>query len=377
MDFTTEFEVLRPYNDSEVEPAIARMIEHPYLKSVLNFIYPDQDINEVIAKFREIRSVDEFQAFFSHHAVRHIVNKTSSGLTFSGLDELDKNTSYLFIANHHDIVLDSAMMQVLLLENGHRTSQITFGSNLMSDQMIIDMGKLNKMFTFYRGGTKMEKYKNALLHSAYMRHVITEKKESIWIAQRDGRTKDGDDKTQSGLIKMLLAGRKDFRNALMELNIVPVCTSYEYVPCDIQKAIEVCLSEKGDYVKEANEDFRSVLNGITQFKGKINMKFGKPINEMLCHLDENIGANELADLVVENLDHQIHHDFALNPCNYIALDLIQNENKYLNVKYSDMEKTEFIKYVDYRVKSSEIDLPIILTKFLEMYAKPLMNYLKI
>ncbi|MEI7597219.1 MAG: acyltransferase [Bacteroidota bacterium] len=375
MDFSSEFEVLRPYNNSEVEPAIARIIKHPYLKGVLTYLYPGQDINLVISKFKEIKTVDEFQAFFSHHAVRHVVETTSKGLTFSGLDELDKTTPYLFIANHHDIVLDSAIMQVLLLENGHRTSQITFGSNLMSDEIIIDLGKLNKMFTFYRGGSRMETYKNAVLHSAYIRNVITEKKESIWIAQRDGRTKNGDDRTQSGLIKMLLAGRKDYHAALKELNIVPVCITYEYVPCDILKARETYLAESGEYTKQAGEDFNSILTGITGYKGHVNMTFGKPINSIMNTIDPNIGLNDLADLVVESIDQEMHKNYKLWAGNYIALDILQENTTYLGSKYSETEKAEFLKYIDKKLSKIADNNLGIRTKLIEMYAKPVLNTL--
>jgi len=377
MDFSHEFEILRPYNNSEVVPAIQRMMKHPFLKPVLAYVYPDKDIDQVIIDFSNLTTVEAFQDFFSQHAVREVVRKTSTGLTFSGLEQLDNTKPYLFIANHHDIVLDSAIMQVLLYENNHKTTQITFGSNLMKDPMIVDIGKLNKMFTFYRGGTKMETYKHAVLHSAYIRHVLTEKKDSVWIAQRDGRTKDGDDRTQSGLIKMLAAGRKDHRDALMDLNIVPICISYEYIPCDIQKVREMYISQTQEYIKQPNEDFNSIVGGIVGYKGGVNVCFGQPINVELQKIDAHISMNELADYVVELIDKQIHTNYTLRAINYVAFDIVNNTSEHLGQKYTDQEKADFITYVNKKVASTEITDSKLNAMFIEMYAKPVSNFLNI
>ena len=163
------------------------------------------------------------------------------------------------MANHRDIVLDAAILQYLLHKNGYKTSQITFSENLMMDQLLLDLGKLNKMFTFYRGGSKITQYRNAVINSAYINHVLKEQKESIWIAQRNGRTKNGDDRTQTGLIKMLAMGSEQVCDSLADLNIVPVTISYENEPCDILKVRELYLSRREKYVKSPNEDLMSIL----------------------------------------------------------------------------------------------------------------------
>lgn len=373
MDFSKNFDDLRPYYDNEVVPAIQRIIQNPNLKPVLAYIYPRENIDDVIAKCKAIQTVEEFQLFFSGVAVNQIIETTSTGLTYSGIEQLDTKTPYLFIANHHDIVLDSAIMQVILVNNNHKTTQITFGSNLMKDPLIVDIGKLNKMFKIYRGGSKMEKYKHALLHSAYIRHVITERKESIWIAQREGRTKDGNDRTQSGLIKMLTAGSKDICNTLSNLNIVPVTISYEVVPCDIEKAREVYLSSIQKYIKQPNEDYNSIVNGIIKFKGAIHVNFGKPLNSFISELDNKLGLNEIAEKIVAEIDKDVHTHYTIRACNYIALDMLKNTNTYKNIKYTIEEWNDFDAYINKRINSIDIQVPAIREKLLEIYAVPLVN----
>ncbi len=374
MNLAQEFEKIRPYNDSEVPAAVNRIIKKEQFQYILSFLYSNNDKNEVIKKFKSINTVSDFQSVFSHYAVREVVRKTSDGLSLSGLDKLDNNKPYLFIANHRDIVLDSAIMQILLVENNHKTSQITFGSNLMSGEFIIDLGKLNKMFVFYRGGARIQMYKNALLHSGYMRHVITEEKESIWIAQSDGRTKDGNDKTQEALIKMFAIGRKDFITALREFNIVPVTISYEYEPCDSEKVNELYISKREVYKKQPGEDLDSILKGIKNYKGHIHMSFGTPINSILNKLmGKNLEINELVDIVVDEIDSQIYKNYAIWPGNYIAYDILKKTNKYFKNKYNQEEKDKFIDYINTKTSILQGDKEELTNIFISMYAMPVVN----
>ena len=374
MDLFLEFENIRPYNDNEVTEAIDRIINEESLKYILSFLYSDKTKDEVIQMLKKINTVNDFQSLFSYYAVREIIRKTSDGLSFSGINKLDNCTPYLFIANHRDIVMDSAIMQVILLENNHKTSQITFGSNLISGGFVVDLGKLNKMFTFYRGGTKFQMYKYSLLHSEYIRYVITKRKESIWIAQRDGRTKDGDDKTQAALIKMLAIGSKDFLPALKELNIVPVTISYEYEPCDTRKVQELYISKSEIYKKQPNEDFDSILHGIQDYKGRIHMTFGNPINYILDEIqDENIPINELIEIIINEIDNQTYHNYTIWPGNYIAYDIFSKTNKYYKNKYNQEQKDRFIDYVKTKVSSIRGDNEQLTNMFIRMYAMPVVN----
>ncbi len=374
-----KFDIIRPYIDGEIKPAIERTIANPLFKHVIHYLYENRNYEDVIAELKNINSVDMFQEVFSDYAVKKTVEKTSSGLTYGGLENLDNSKSYLFVANHRDIVLDSAIMQIILLGNKHKTSEITFGSNLMSSQFIIDLGKMNKMFTFYRGGNKLEQYNNALLHSGYINHTIKEKKESVWIAQRDGRTKDGNDKTQISLIKMFYMHHydKDICKTLESLNIVPVCISYEYEPCDIFKVKELYLSEKGKYEKSAQEDFESVMYGIKSFKGKIHMQFGTALNNFINQLSStSVNKNDIADLIAKEIDKQIHINYKLNPVNYIAYDLINDSNKFKDKQYSDIQLNDFIKYADDKLNFIDEDKTKLRDYFYKIYSNPVVNFLK-
>ena len=373
MELNHKFDILRPYNDSEVKSALSRILGSKNFRNIISYLYPDNDIDETLSIFRQIETVNEFQLKFSDYAVKKILEITSDGLTISGIDNLVKGKSYLFIANHRDIVMDAAIMQTALLNNGHKTSQITFGSNLMTSDFIVDLGKLNKMFTFYRGGSKLEIYKNALLHSAYISDVLKNKNESIWLAQRDGRTKDGNDKTQKSLIRMLLAGRRDYIQALKDLNIVPVTISYEYEPCDYLKVNECYVSRKERYKKTSNEDLNSILVGIMGKKGAVHIAFGQPIKPILNELEE-IDFNELASIVCDEIDNQIHQSYALQKGNYIAWDLLKNDKKYFEKKYSQNDKYEFSKYIDNQIAKLVEENSELRRMFIEMYANPVINY---
>lgn len=373
-----KFEIIRPYKDSEVKEAIGRLTEDPRFGEILTYLYDGSNLDELISLFKSIETIDEFQIKFSGRAVQRIIDKTSSGFSYGGLDKLDPNVSYLFVANHRDIVLDSAIMQLVLVSNGHKTSEITFGSNLMSSQFVVDLGKINKMFTLYRGGTRIEQYKNALLHSAYIHHSICNKNESIWIAQRDGRTKDGSDKTQVGLLKMFSLGHKDVCTRLKDLNIVPLTISYEYEPCDSSKAREIYIKGEGaEYVKHPNEDLESVIHGIRGYKGKVHMEFGEPLNNFIEELaKEESDANEKIAKIAEEIDRQIYLNYQLNAINYIAYDLMMNSSRYKD-KYNSKEVLEFENYISKKVEKIEGDPNKLREYFLKIYGNPVANYLSV
>ncbi len=369
---------MRPYRDNEVPDALKRVLADERFRLIAAYLYGSDKVDDVYNRFKKIKTVTEFQSEFSHSAVREIVKKTSSGLTYSGLDKLSQNSSYLFIANHRDIVLDSAIMQILLVENGHKTSQITFGSNLMTDPFIIDMGKLNKMFNFYRGGrTRAEMYNNAMLHSLYIQKVITEEHESIWIAQKDGRTKDGNDKTQTSLIKMFTMGKKNPFLAVKELNIIPVTISYEYEPCDMYKVREGYISARKKYKKSKDEDLMSVLSGITNYKGRIHMAFGKSINSVIERCEkENSSLNVLASNVAFAIDKQIYLNYKLNSMNYIAYDILNKSERYKDKEYTVKDQKSFVDFIDAKVKSMQGNRMELLKMFYKIYANPVINKLK-
>ncbi len=376
INYAEEFEKMRPYRDHEVNDAIRRLIGYPEFNVVLSWLFPDVPVEKSKQELLQIDGVEEFQVKFMHKVVNTIIKKTSSGLTVSGMENLTPGTAYLFVSNHRDIVLDAAILQVILLDYGHKTSQITFGNNLMSSPMIVDFGKLNRMFTFYRGGSKVEMYHHALLHSAYIRDSIVNKQESLWIAQRNGRTKDGNDVTQSALLKMFIGCQSDPLQSLSELNIVPMAVSYEYEPCDIQKVNEIYISGIRDYVKSKNEDFYSVLSGITSFKGKIHFSFGTPLNAFIESLrQEKLNQNAFTEKVAAEIDRQVYQMFRLQPVNFIAADMLEGTSDF-SQHYSSLEYDHFSEYIQKKISHVNGEKQALTKLMLSLYAKPVENFYK-
>jgi len=377
-DFAKEFnfEELRPYYDTEVESVMQKMVQNPTYFSLMKYLWPEMNESQAREKALHTKNVRDFQAGYMSHAIWHIVKESSKGLTWSGIDKLDKNKAYLFVANHRDILLDSAILQIILEKEGFSTSEITFGSNLMDNGFITDFGRLNRMFTVKREGNAKELYDISRQLSAYIRHTIIDKNVSVWIAQRNGRTKDGNDLTQTGLLKMLgLSGGKDFVKCFSDLNIVPLSISYEYEPCDYLKVQELYLSSlHSKYVKAPGEDLNSIITGIKQPKGKIHLAFGKVIQEELPEINKSGNDNEKIKQLTVLIDKQIHNDFQLNPVNYVAYDLSFQTNVFKN-NYTLEEKANFEKYVAEKTSNLSGEQEVLKTMFYKMYAYPVSNKL--
>jgi len=246
----------------------------------------------------------------------------------------------------------------------------------MSSPMVIDFGKLNRMFIFYRGGSRIEMYQHALLHSAYIRDSIVNNKESVWIAQRNGRTKDGNDLTQAALLKMFIGCHTDPIQALSELNIVPMAVSYEYEPCDIEKTRELYLSGIQEYVKSKNEDLYSVLSGITSPKGRIHFSFGTPLNAFIeKSVVGKISLNSVSEMVAAEVDRQVYQMFQLRPNNYIATDMLSG-NPVNGHHYTTNEYDHFKEYVQKKISPVNGDKNELTRLMLQLYAKPVENFMK-
>lgn len=364
------FDDIRPYYDEEVPAAIQSVVNDPYFSVVANYIMPGENLEVLKEKLLQVKSVDQFQSEFMLKAIRSIVDKTSDGLTFDGFDHLDDKVRHVFIANHRDIMLDAALLNILLYENNIKTSQITFGSNLMKGNLVINVGKLNKMFRIIRGGNVRDFYRNSLEVSAYMRHVVTSQDESVWIAQRNGRTKDGIDKTEIGVLKMFsLSSDKDFVDNLDELHITPVSISYEYEPCDFYKTAELYISRQLRYEKSENEDLNSILTGIQQKKGKIHLSVTKPISREELMICDKMDKKEKFDALGALIDQRINGHHKLFKTNYIAHDLLMNAENFCDL-YDESEKKAFVDYM--RTGLSNLNLnedPTELEKiFLGIYA---------
>ncbi len=377
-DFAKEFnfELLRPYYDSETEEVMKRIAVDPTYHKAMAYLWPGISEKEAVEKALGTKSPYEFQTGYMRHAIWTIVNNTSKGLSYSGLEKLDRNKAYLFIANHRDILLDSAILQIILDKEEFETTEITFGSNLMEQGFITDFGKMNRMFMVKREGTVKELYDISRQLSAYLRHTILDKNVSVWIAQRNGRTKDGNDFTQTGLLKMLnLSGEKDFKKNFSELNIVPLSISFEYEPCDALKVQELHLSSlHSKYIKAPGEDLNSILTGIQQPKGRIHMAFGKPIKEELNEIDRTPNENEKIRLLALAIDKQIHHDYKLYAVNHIAYDMLHDTDVFEET-YTEEEKKQFIAYIDSHVAKLKGEPEALKQLFLKLYANPVINKL--
>jgi 1-acyl-sn-glycerol-3-phosphate acyltransferase len=380
-DFAKEFnfEDLRPYYDSESRTVMERMVKDPLYMQLVSFIWPGITKEEALAKAARVDGSNAFQSEFMRDAIWTIVNRTSKGLTWSGLEKLDPNKAYLYIANHRDILLDSAILQIVLDKADFETSEITFGSNLMEQGFITDFGRMNRMFTVKREGTAKELYDISRQLSAYIRHTIIDKKTSVWIAQRNGRTKDGNDQTQTGLLKMLaMSGGKDFMQCFSQLNIVPLTISYEYEPCDSLKVQELYLSSlHTKYVKAPGEDLNSIVTGIKQPKGKIHMTFGDVVQEEeLEEINKSANENEKIKQLTALIDRRIHNDYKLNNVNYIAYDLIHHTNVFAGT-YTVEEKTQFLDYISSQVSKLSGEAEVLKSLFLKMYSYPVTNKLSL
>ncbi len=365
------FDDIRPYYDHEAREVMQRIKKDPIFMQLVKNLWPSMTEEEAFAKADKVNDNMAFQLEFMHQAIRTIVARSANGLTCNGFDNVDPNKAYLYIANHRDILLDSAILQILLVEHGFKTSEITFGNNLMQGNFITDFGKLNRMFTVLREGNSRELYEISQKLSAYIRHTIVDKNVSVWIAQRNGRTKDGNDMTQTGLIKMLnMSGGKNFSDSIKQLQIVPLSISYEYEPCDDLKVQELYLSSlHSKYVKAPGEDLNSILTGIMQPKGRIHMSVGKPIDKELKEIEKITNENEKIKCLVNLIDEQLYANYKLWPVNYIASD-ISNNTKDFSSYYTSEEKENFINYIKQKISKLKGDEQSLYNLFINLYANP-------
>ena len=365
-----KFDDIRPYVDSEISEAMNRIANSELLPGIAKFVFPEKELSEVQKLLRSFNNIRDFQVGVMYAFNQQVISRSIENFTYSGTEFLDPAKSYLFVSNHRDIVMDSSLLQILLHFEGFRTTEITFGSNLMSSQLIIDIGRSNKMFKVMRGESPRDFYKTSLHLSEYIRHTITERNESIWIAQRSGRTKDGNDATDQGILKMFcMSGGKDPVHALNTLNIVPVAISYQYEPCDFFKTRELYWSRNGaKYMKEKNEDLISVLTGITQFKGNVHISICEPLRqeELQLSLTEK-SPNDFFKNVANLINKRIYSNYKLYDTNYIAHDLRSKTNTYAT-HYTPQSKDKFVERYNQIIDKFDVDKEIAGQILLGIYA---------
>ncbi|PXX96857.1 glycerol acyltransferase [Marinifilum breve] len=377
----SDFDDIRPYNDSEVVEVINRLLQEEAFIKFAQQLFPGFTKEMIEKALSEVKSIKEFQGNFIIRLAQHIIDNTTKGITIDGLENLDPNESYLFISDHRDIILDSALLNVMMHHHGFETTEIAIGSNLLIQPWIADLVKLNKSFVVNRNVTVRQMLESSKQLSNYINFALNTKKSSIWIAQREGRTKDGDDRTQQSLLKMLqMSGGKEFCSHFKNLRIVPVAISYEYEPCDAMKTLEVHLKEtESGYQKTAKDDLRSMIRGMINEKGRVHFNIGKPISHMLDTIEDMDESKDKFKALADLIDYRIHKNYKLWPDNYIAYDIVNNSKEFLD-KYTIEEKELFLKHMEKKIATIEDraeDMERLHQIFFEIYANPVKNRLEL
>ncbi len=368
-----KFDSIRPFYDTEVNEAIHTAVNHPMMKALMGFTFPDVDEEVWKSQLLKTHSIRDFQCNFIYQAVQKVLKKSSEGLTTSGFEKLEPNTSYLFISNHRDIILDTSLLNVALFDHGLVMTASAIGDNLVQKSFLKTLSKLNRNFLVQRGLSPRELLESSKLMSEYIGQLLLRENRSVWIAQREGRTKDGNDATHSGVLKMLGMGsdEKNLMNYFKKIKIVPVSISYEYDPTDALKMPQLIAEAKNEiYIKEKNEDFVTLLSGIIGQKKRIHIHIGdvldKELDAISAEFDNN---NKQIQALAQAIDDSILQSYMLWPTNYIAYDLLHKTDQYKDF-YTENEKSLFERRLEMKIDE---DNPQMVESFLAMYANPVVN----
>lgn len=374
------FEDIRPLNQDEVQAAIEDLLASEEFRHALQYVKPNLDWDQLCAAMRACKTKEEFKSTLAYDAVMTVAKKTTFSLTISGRSRLPEGKpACTFISNHRDIVLDASFLNVMLYDVGYGMTQVAIGDNLLIRPWIKTFVRLNNSFIVKRGVSVRQMLEVSGTLSAYINHTIKDTKESIWIAQREGRAKDSNDRTQPSVLKMLcMAGEKDVIGNLKSLNIVPVAISYEFDPCDYLKAQEFQLKrDNPEYHKTQRDDLLSMETGILGQKGRVHFTISKLINDQLDQLDPAMDRNELFAAVASIIDKEIYRHYRFYPNNYIAYDLLNGTRRFSD-HYGLKDKKAFEEYLQKQLDKIVIpnkDENFLRKKILEMYANPLKNFL--
>ncbi|MFK7049866.1 MULTISPECIES: 1-acyl-sn-glycerol-3-phosphate acyltransferase [Flavobacterium] len=371
-----KFDAIRPYYDAEVNQALQNAANHPIIKEIMNFAFPNVEDSVWKEQLLRTHSIRDFQCNFLYQAIQKIVKKSSDGLSTSGFEKLEPNTSYLFISNHRDIILDTSLLNISLFDHGLVMTASAIGDNLVKKDFLRSLSRLNRNFIVQRGLPPRELLQSSQLMSEYIEQLLLRENRSVWIAQREGRTKDGHDATHTGVLKMLAmaANERNVLDYFKQIKIVPVSISYEYDPTDALKMPQLMAEANNEtYQKSSNEDFDNILRGIIGQKKHIHIHIGNILDTELDHIKlETSNSNKQIQEVVKIIDDSILQSYHLWPTNYIAYDLLFKSNRF-ELKYSLQEKLLFERRLEMRIDSKNQK---IMESFLAMYANPVVNKLK-
>lgn len=371
----SEFSSISPYTDAEAAEALNKLADYPVVGIASQHFFPEESPDFLKNILKSIKTIDEFQVLVMQKLVRWVIDHTSRNFSYDGISNIDPSKKFLALSNHRDIMLDPAITQLVLYSNGIPMTEIAVGDNLITNKTIEWLIRSNRMIKVIRGVSARELYLSSQLLSKYIRMNITEQRSSIWLAQRQGRTKNGYDTTEQGLLKMLdMSGTGDFQKNFEELNIIPLSVSYEYEPCDVLKARELVISRKRKYVKAEGEDLRSIMEGIMQPKGSIHLNIGKPLTSEEIEAAARCDKNDRYQLIRHAVDLRVIEGYKLWKNNYIAYDILNHSFKYSDY-YSPVDMEQFISYMTKKLDTvePEINREDLRRIFLEIYANPVVT----
>ena len=379
MKIPQEFDTIRPWEPEDLPEVFDRLLANDQFKQVLAYLYPQVPLEMIAQKLKACKTNLDFQLAFAYDFVLGILKKATTGCEMD-CSSLDNTRNYTFISNHRDIVLDSAFLDVLLIDNKFKTTcEIAIGDNLLSLPWVKDLVRVNKAFIVERALSMRQMLMSSKRLSDYMHFAIKEKNENIWIAQREGRAKDSNDRTQKSILQMMsMGGEGSIIERLKQLHLVPLSISYEYDPCDFLKAKE--FQQKRDYAewkKGPTDDLVSMQTGIFGYKGHVHYHAAPCLDEYLDSLDPDMPKQDIYNKVAAYIDQQIHRNYRLYSGNYVALDMLEGTEAYTN-QYTAEDKAKFEKYIQGQL--AKIDLPnkdeaYLKERLLTMYANPVRNNL--
>ena len=370
----SEFESISPYTDAEAAEALSKLAEYPVVNQASQYFFPEESPDFLKNLLKKINTIDEFQVLVMQKFVRWVLQHTAHNFSYDGISNIDPEKKFLALSNHRDIILDPAITQLVLYTNGMPMTEIAVGDNLITNPAIEYLIRSNRMIKVVRGISARELYLSSQMLSKYIRLNITEQRSSIWLAQRQGRTKNGYDVTEQGLLKMLdMSGQEDFQSNFEALNIIPMSISYEFEPCDILKARETVISRKQKYVKAEGEDFNSIMTGIMQKKGNIHLNIGTPLTseEIAAAAAAKCDKNDRYQLIRHAVDVRVIDGYKLWKNNYVAYDILNHSFKYSD-KYEMSDVEAFVAYMEHQLNTvePEINRADLRKHFLEIYANP-------
>mgnify|MGYP002626529152 CR=1 FL=1 len=374
-----EFEEIRCFYDEDVPEKLWPLVDQPAIEKFVKALMPNLDMDQFRAQIKSMHTIREFQSKVVAQFVLALAKKTTDSLELRGVENIQPGRAATYITNHRDIVLDSAFLNTMLNQHGLTTAEIAIGDNLFAYDWIKDLVRLNKSFIVLRSVPVRQMLEVSKRLSSYIHYTINEKKNPIWIAQREGRSKDSSDETQASVVKMLAMGgsSRDIIQNIRQLNVQPVALSYEYDPCDYLKAQE--FQQKRDqagFKKSRQDDLDNMRIGIFGYKGRVVYRPAAPINTWIDKLAD-IPKTEFYKALGERMDKEIHRNYHLYPCNYIALDELNGSTQYAS-HYTDADRQRFDSYLQgqmAKIKLPEKDEPFLRERMLTMYANPLVNHL--